>query len=592
MNNIKDEELEQLVKAISWKLYLEPDSNELKQKWQDFQLSANYELQINKIFEAIAEIVKQVLQFRVNMITDGKILPIELLWRSSFQWILTPSNQIDPIYIEQWHKIITTDLKKVIEDEIRKVLSENTPESPTIKNENTPKIGPTGTQIIKSTQPQQTEGNEEINTPNPDPQNDPDELPSPPVAQWKYLPIESQLDPHTEYDCKSQPIPEKLRLIGARVRGKMHKHNATNCDDWYEFDLSGNWTIIAVSDGAGSKKFSRIGAKISCQTAVKYLAEKLELHKLKNRGNKEQLNADFKQNDDWSFKGEDINKVQNALHEAMKKAYDAVQKEANERQQWLSYYKALDNRDLDIKDLSSTLLLAVHTTIKTGENTYNLVMTCQIGDGILAAISQENRLVLLGKPDSGKHAGETEFLTSKNKTERSNLIHKTFVFPGSLKALMVMTDGVADDYFPNDPGMLELYGDLLLNQVITITIPKPPLEKIEQELQNTDVKSLNIVRNPNQNFREKIQRIIPPNSEEPKEVLICSIKKYAETLGKSILDVISSPELLTAGMTEEGLCSGFLRMKPEEKLQLWLDSYTRRGSFDDRTLVVLYKEEI
>jgi hypothetical protein len=31
-------------------------------------------------------------------------------------------------------------------------------------------------------------------------------------------------------------------------------------------------------------------------------------------------------------------------------------------------------------------------------------------------------------------------------------------------------------------------------------------------------------------------------------------------------------------------------MSPAEKLLIWLDSYYQKGSFDDRTLVVLYQE--
>jgi len=30
---------------------------------------------------------------------------------------------------------------------------------------------------------------------------------------------------------------------------------------------------------------------------------------------------------------------------------------------------------------------------------------------------------------------------------------------------MLMTDGVADDYFPNDPGMLRLYEDLVKQEI-------------------------------------------------------------------------------------------------------------------------------
>jgi hypothetical protein len=80
---------------------------------------------------------------------------------------------------------------------------------------------------------------------------------------------------------------------------------------------------------------------------------------------------------------------------------------------------------------------------------------------------------------------------------------------------MLVTDGVADDYFPEDPGMLRLYGDLV------------------------------------------------------KEGIIGPAVHSHETGGKRLDQPVSA----------------------QEKLRRWLDSYHVKGSFDDRTLVVLYREE-
>ena len=85
---------------------------------------------------------------------------------------------------------------------------------------------------------------------------------------WKYLPVpENQPEPFPEYKTINLTLPE-FNIIGSRVRGKKHKHEGTNCDDWFEVANYGKIACIAVSDGAGSKKFSRIGAKISCMSAV------------------------------------------------------------------------------------------------------------------------------------------------------------------------------------------------------------------------------------------------------------------------------------------------------------------------------------
>ena len=95
------------------------------------------------------------------------------------------------------------------------------------------------------------------------------------MSKWQDRPIEEGLEKHTDFDTKECLTTDGMNIVGARVRGKKHKHEGTNCDDWFEFDNAGHWTIIAVADGAGSRKLSRIGSKASCQAAVEFLKDKL-----------------------------------------------------------------------------------------------------------------------------------------------------------------------------------------------------------------------------------------------------------------------------------------------------------------------------
>ncbi|NET82963.1 MAG: protein phosphatase 2C domain-containing protein, partial [Moorea sp. SIO1F2] len=228
------------------------------------------------------------------------------------------------------------------------------------------------------------------------------------------------------------------------------------------------------------------------------------------------------------------------------------------------------------------------TTVKAGENNFSIVLTCQVGDGMLAAVSQESKLQLLGKPDTGEHGGQTEFITSKKVLDKNNLLQKTYIFPGKLRALMVMSDGVSEDYFPHNPGMLELYGDLVLNQIVNIS--QPDETEISQQLRNTHLGSRGGVEEAKHIFQDEVERILPDQSNEPKTVFIRSVGQYARELGKDVKEVVASSALLAAGRNQ--MCSQCHQMNPEEKLQLWLDSYYRRSSFDDRTLVVLYREDV
>lgn len=403
------------------------------------------------------------------------------------------------------------------------------------------------------------------------------------APQWKWLPVPSEdeePDKHDESYSKAGEAPEGMRLIGARARGKKHKHEGTNCDDWFEFAASGQWTVIAVSDGAGSKKFSRVGAKAASESAVEHMTKELKGHRIKQR--KEAEWKTVSRDDD------DLKLVQDTLHEAMKVAYDALVAETQKRAQSAKsadYEQVLGGRPLEVDDLSATLLLAAHTKIDDGDGGRSFVMTCQVGDGMMGAINREGRLTLLGEPDSGEFAGQTEFLTSRGKLERKALAGKTFIFLGTLQALMSMTDGVADDYYPNDPGLLRLYGDLVLNGVIELAGPTE--DEIAAALGRTRLAALD--EKALADFTSVAEITIDAEGRTRKTPLR-SAAAFAEKLDVKLAELAASPALLLAGgRGGETLCP---ECSPEQRLHLWIDSYHVRGSFDDRTLVILHRESV
>ncbi|NES99790.1 MAG: protein phosphatase 2C domain-containing protein [Sphaerospermopsis sp. SIO1G1] len=598
-----EKKLQELIRMFRYKLYLEPasKSDELYSKWEKFEQDINNKELVLKVCDALSEFVKESLVYRLKFNTPGEdkennfadqkeMSEINKLWTHILEWLVTEPRLDKEDDFKFWQIIIENKLQRKVSAIITEVIKSHLEQAerkakglqsiestPNIKQPSKP-IPPWQAEqenpITFTEETPQNLGNVEVIVPSEEPQ----EEVNTPIGTWKYLPIsEHETDKYEEYIYKQKKSPEGLNLIGARVRGKMHKHNGTNCDDWFDFTVSGTWTIIAVSDGAGSKKLSRIGAKVSCEAAVKYLAERLENYHIKEGITHTELST-----------GEDINEIKNILHQAMEKAYQAVENKAKECSNITDYFIELDYRRPEIKDFYATLLLAVHTTIKIEETNYNLVLTCQVGDGMLAAISQKGELILLGKSDTGDYAGQTDFLTSKKKLEYSNLAQKTFHFVGNLKCLMVMTDGVADDYFPNNPGMFELYGDLVLNQIVNI--PKSDEHEINQQLLKTNLGSMHSIKEVKDRFQSIVKRIIDPLENEPNQILISSIGDYAQELNKNIAEVVASPELLNAGILGELMCKKCQDISTSEKLLIWLDSYYRKGSFDDRTLVVLYQE--
>ena len=139
-----------------------------------------------------------------------------------------------------------------------------------------------------------------------------------PCSSWTWKPILPGKDNHSEYACQSEILPNGFKILAAWVRGKKHKHEGTNCDDWFEIARSGKWGIIAVSDGAGSKMFSRVGARVACKAAVNYLINQLQKHQIKAR--KTWSNETFARNKQAQFKEQDIERIQKYLHIAIQTA--------------------------------------------------------------------------------------------------------------------------------------------------------------------------------------------------------------------------------------------------------------------------------
>jgi serine/threonine protein phosphatase PrpC len=296
------------------------------------------------------------------------------------------------------------------------------------------------------------------------------------LPQWQTLPVPSGPDAHPESAACAARSPDGLHLVAARVRGRKHKHEGKNCDDWFAFAFRGPWTIIAVADGAGSKPLSRVGARVACEAAVGSLSLELPV----------------------TLDGTDIHQAATCLHHAFHRAHEAVRLAAGERQ-------------LGLEDLATTLVLAVHATVPRAGSESSLVLACQVGDGIAVVVSADGKVHVLGEPDLGSYGGETEFITTPAMLTPDNLGRKTRTFLEPLQALLVMTDGVADDYYPADPEVRRLWGDLVANHVLEPPPHPGPFPQRERE-------------------------------------------------------------------------------NGAERLRAWLDAYYVRGSFDDRTVVVLHRE--
>ncbi len=383
------------------------------------------------------------------------------------------------------------------------------------------------------------------------------------ASMWKYNPVPESPEPFPETVCM-ESSESGFTVTAASVRGKKHKHEGSNRDDSFAYEFVDGAVIAAVSDGAGSKPFSRIGAKAACEAVIKYVKIRLEAIKRDNPN----YRADMGKALDSPEFGAVCSSVAEMLRGGFAEAFAAVERAFEKRKELPEFEKAV-GRKPELKDFSCTLLAAAVFPVGTENGSEYLTASIQLGDGMIAAADDNadfsGALIILGAADSGSFAGETEFITSEQFRSPESLMSRTKIRRGRLTSLMMMTDGVADDYYPNDPQLLRLALDLKLNGIADIGETEIPAD------------------------------IAVPEPSAYPWVNDGDIR-YALQYSKNVIAEtgITLPELWeNKGLQKKASLAAFDTVHEKnrsEMLGIWLDNYVERGSFDDRTLLLVTAE--
>ncbi len=227
-------------------------------------------------------------------------------------------------------------------------------------------------------------------------------------ATWKNIPPEDTSDPADDIKQCAEQVG-RWKLFGASRRGKSHAHSGAYREDDFEMGgispkAPGCWAI-AVSDGAGSCRLSRVGAHLCVRTVISLLRQ-----------------------DDNA-----LSDPKNALKKAVNGALTTLEEEAVKR-------------ECDAGELSCTLLVLLWK--QDSEEAGGTALSFQAGDGLIASFDENSQLNPLATQDAGAFAGETHFLTSKIVHSTRDDRFKSFRFETPPHGFLVMSDGIADDLIP------------------------------------------------------------------------------------------------------------------------------------------------
>ncbi|SHM44761.1 PP2C family serine/threonine-protein phosphatase [Flavobacterium chilense] len=220
-------------------------------------------------------------------------------------------------------------------------------------------------------------------------------------------------------------------IVIASKRGRSHANVGSFREDDFAFKnfKETGWSILAVSDGAGSAKLSRKGSDLACNSVIQYFEENLNAQNLKEF---DQVLADHH------------NKVSDETSEKINQfVYQNLSKAAHFAHQKIEDF-AIKN-EADLKDLHATLIFAL---VKKYDFGYS-ILTFGIGDCPIGLLNKDlTEIKLMNWLDVGDFGGGTRFITMPEIFQNDNFPTRFgFKLMDDFSFLMLMTDGIYDPKF-------------------------------------------------------------------------------------------------------------------------------------------------
>jgi serine/threonine protein phosphatase PrpC len=267
-----------------------------------------------------------------------------------------------------------------------------------------------------------------------------------PKSLWKDIPSDKN-DKFWKQDDIS--ISSKLgdrTIVVSSKRGRSHKNVGSFRDDDFSFKYfeKTGWSVIAVSDGAGSYSLSRIGSQLACNSLIEYFENHSDLEKSKEFEAKiyEYSNT----NNDKVLKELEVLAKQNLykatvfVHNKIKEHSELTYKSNPElfnnpkAKNYIDYYH-------------STLIFALFKKYNFGY----VILTFGVGDCPIALMNKDQtETSLLNWLDVGEFGGGTRFITQADIFHSTNLPIATrfnFKIVPDFSYLFLMTDGIYDPKF-------------------------------------------------------------------------------------------------------------------------------------------------
>lgn len=234
-------------------------------------------------------------------------------------------------------------------------------------------------------------------------------------------------------------------IVVSSKRGRSHGKEGTSRDDDFAFKYfeKTQWSLVVVSDGAGSAYLARIGSKLACDSVVEYFEQIADIEKTKEFEDKiAEYNIDKSE--------EKLKEIQILSKQNLYKASVYVHNKLKEfaEQTFLTNPELFNNPKAksNLEYLHSTLIF---TLFKKYEFGY-LIQSFGVGDCPIAVLNiDKTETTLLNWLDVGEYGGGTRFITQPDIFQKQEVMITRFNLKiiEDFSYLFLMTDGIYDAKF-------------------------------------------------------------------------------------------------------------------------------------------------
>ena len=252
-----------------------------------------------------------------------------------------------------------------------------------------------------------------------------------PKSLWKNIESDKKAPFWKEDNVATSNSFLDKNIVIASKRGRSHANVGSFRDDDFAFKNINEtgWSVIAVSDGAGSASLSRQGSKLSCEFVISYFEENFTSEYLKDF-DENLLNHHNKTDEDSS------KKISHFVYDNLSKAAWFVHKELE---------KFSNKLEKPLKDLHATLIF---TLVKKYDFGY-AILSFGVGDCPIGLLNKDlTEIKLMNWLDVGEFGGGTRFITMPEIFQSDKFSTRFgFKLVDDFSYLMLMTDGIYDPKF-------------------------------------------------------------------------------------------------------------------------------------------------